>query len=71
MSENQNSINNPYLSLYDFLGKPAGGPLGQRVFESSKRNKIKIQTREVSTPKYKGKILLYPKSFLETYFNGK
>lgn len=57
-----------FVSLYDFLGKPAGGELGKEVFEVSKRNKIPTRIREISNPKYKGKVMLYPKEFLSKYF---
>jgi hypothetical protein len=57
-----------YLSLYDYLGKPAGGKLGQQVASAASRAGIRLESREVENPKYKGKILLYPKDFLDFYF---
>ena len=57
-----------YLSLYEFLGKPAGGPLGKEVWDAASKQGIKAQSREVSNPKFTGKVLLYPKEFLEFYF---
>jgi hypothetical protein len=57
-----------YLSLYDFLGKPAGGDLGKEVAAAASKGFIKLQTREVSNPKFTGTVLLYPKDFLEFYF---
>jgi hypothetical protein len=57
-----------YLSLYDYLGKPAGDKLGIEVAAAAKNSNIKLESRDVETPKYKGKILLYPKDFLESYF---
>jgi hypothetical protein len=57
-----------YLSLYDFLGKPAGGPLGKEVYEAARTQGVKAQSREVSNPKFTGKVLLYPKDFLDSYF---
>jgi len=57
-----------YLSLYDYLGKPAGGKLGQQVAGAAYKANIKLETRDVENPKYTGKILLYPKDFLEFYF---
>ena len=57
-----------YLSLYEYLGKPAGGSLGKEVWEAASKQGIKAQSREVSNPKYTGKVLLYPKDFLEMYF---
>jgi hypothetical protein len=57
-----------YLSLYDYLGKPAGGKLGQQVAGAAYKANIKLETRDVENPKYTGKILLYPKDFLDFYF---
>ncbi len=37
----------------------------------AKENKIPVAIKEVSNPKYKGKIMMYPKSFLEVYFEDK
>jgi hypothetical protein len=57
-----------YLSLYDYLRKPAGEQLGKEVAITAIQNKIPIQTREVTTPKYTGTVNLYPKDFLDFYF---
>jgi hypothetical protein len=58
-----------YKSLYDYFGKAAGGQLGKQVAEAAVRDGIKIQTRQVSNPKYEGTIMLYPSDWLENYFN--
>jgi len=58
-----------YKSLYDHLGKAAGGQLGKQVAEAAVRDGVKIQTRQVSNPKYEGTIMLYPLDWLENYFN--
>ena len=57
-----------YLSLYDYLGKPAGEQLGLEVAKTAIQNKIPLQTRKVSNPKYTGTVNLYPKDFLDFYF---
>ena len=57
-----------YLSLYDFLGKAAGEQLGLEVATEARKQGVLTQTREVSNPKFEGKVLLYPKDFLEFYF---
>lgn len=57
-----------YLSLYDFLSKPAGEKLGQEVATEARKQGIQIQTRKISNPKFTGAVLLYPKDFLEFYF---
>ena len=58
------------MSLYDYLGKAAGANLGKLVNTEAQNKKIPIKMREVSNPKYKGKVMLYPKSFLDEYFNN-
>jgi hypothetical protein len=56
------------LSLYDYLKKPAGGELGKKVAEAAMNEKILIGSKQVSNPKYKGEILMYPKDWLDRYF---
>jgi len=58
-----------YKSLYDHLGRAAGSQLGKQVAEAAVRDGIKIQTRQISNPKYEGTIMLYPLDWLENYFN--
>jgi hypothetical protein len=58
----------PFLSLYEFLGKAAGEELGKKVAAAAAKAKLKLETREISNPKYTGKVLLYPKDFLEGFF---
>ena len=59
------------MSLFDYLGKAAGANLGKLVNTEAQNKKIPIKMREVSNPKYKGKVILYPKSFLDEYFGVK
>ena len=59
------------LSLYDYLGYAAGGELGKEVATAAIRSNVKIETREVSNPKYTGKVHLYPENFLKEYFESK
>lgn len=60
-----------FLSLYDYLGHAAGQQLGKQVYETALGLSIQTQEREVSNKNYSGKIKMYPKSFLEAYFNNK
>ena len=62
-------MENKMMSLYDFLGRPAGGELGKQVAEAAAQAKVGFETKEVSNPKYTGKVMMYPKSFLDQYFN--
>lgn len=57
-----------YLSLYDYLGKPAGKELGGQVAQAAYQGGIKPQEREISNPRYTGNVHLYPKDFLDFYF---
>ena len=59
------------MSLYDYLGKAAGKALGAQVASSAAKQKIKMETRQVSNSKYSGPVTLYPKYFLDSYFNKK
>ena len=59
---------NEMISLYDYLGKPAGKELGANVYTSASTKKVPCTIREISNPKYKGKVMLYPKWFLDEYF---
>jgi len=62
----------PYMmSLYDYLGRAAGTELGKQVADTAMRLKETIQEREVTNPKYTGKILLYRREFLDEYFGNK
>ena len=56
------------LSLFDYLGKAAGMELGKKVFKASAAMNIKPESRDVDIPTYCGKVMLYPKDFLEVYF---
>lgn len=59
------------MSLYDYLGHAAGSNLGLQVAQAAAKQKIQIETRYVSNKKYTGPVLLYPKCFLDNYFNTK
>jgi 7-cyano-7-deazaguanine synthase len=55
-----------YLSLYDYLGKPAGGKIGQQVIKLAVDFNVPRNWRRIDNKVYKGNVLLYPKSFLDT-----
>jgi hypothetical protein len=59
------------MSLYDYLGHAAGSNLGKAVASSAAKQKIKMETRDVANKKYTGPVILYPKYFLDSYFNKK
>jgi hypothetical protein len=58
------------VSLYDYLGHAAGTDLGARVYQASIRLKEQVETRQVSTKTYTGKVMLYRKQFLKEYFQS-
>ncbi len=58
-----------FLSLYDYLKRPAGRELGVQVSTAAQLEDIPIRTKEVNNPTYSGPIQMYPKSWLDTYFN--
>lgn len=58
------------MSLFDYLGRPAGSELGKRVAASAAQNRVKFETRHVSTKTYTGDVMLYPKAFLDQFFGG-
>ncbi len=61
-------MENQMLSLYDYLGKAAGRDLGNQVYKAASAQKVKVTEKQVSNPAYSGKILMYPKSFLDRFF---
>jgi len=60
--------NREMMSLYEYLGRPAGPELGKAVAKAAVEAKVQICSHHVSTPKYTGDILKYPKEFLNHYF---
>jgi hypothetical protein len=60
-----------FMSLYDYLGTAAGPTLGKEVAEAATKAKIPVNEKYVSNKKYAGKILMYPRNFLDKYFNNK
>ena len=58
------------VSLYDYLGRAAGPELGQEVANEARSAGVKGEIREVSNPKYRGPVMLWPTAFLDLYFKG-
>ena len=58
------------ISLYDYLGRAAGPELGQEVATAARKAGVKGEIREVSNPKYRGPVMLWPRAFLDLYFKG-
>ena len=60
---------NELISLYDYLGRAAGGELGKKVAEVATIRKETMSKRRVENVRYKGEIILYRREFLQDYFN--
>jgi hypothetical protein len=58
----------PMMSLYEYLRKPAGPELGKEVAIYAARKHAEVATRDVSTKSYTGLVHLYRKSLLDSYF---
>ena len=57
------------ISLYEYLGRPAGSTLGKRVFKFAKLIKANYDTKIVPQSRYKGgQIFIYDRAFLDLYF---
>lgn len=62
-------IRDMYISLYDYLGKPAGADLGKQVEAAARLANIPKIKREVSTNHYTGQVNTYPQWWLQEYFS--
>ena len=58
------------MSLYDYLGRPAGSKLGLEVAEAAREMGIAPGKRFVKNPGYTGMIMTYPEEFLKLYFKN-
>ena len=56
------------MSLFEYLGQAAGSELGRAVCQAAMLKGVEMTTHEVTTKTYVGKIMRYPKSFLDEYF---
>jgi len=59
-----------YYSLYEYLGRAAGGDLGTQVNEVATKTKQPFITQRVSNPNFEGEVFCYTKNFLNEYFNN-
>lgn len=64
------SDQNQMMSLFDYLHRAAGDALGLEVASAAAKRGIPTTVRHVQTKTYTGNVNLYPKSFLDEYFNG-
>jgi 7-cyano-7-deazaguanine synthase len=57
-----------FISLFDYLGKPAGSELGKKVALEAHLKNVPYTMKEVHNKIYSGKIMMYPKTFLDKLF---
>jgi len=57
------------MSLYDYRGHKDTNGEGKRVYAKAKEQGVTVDAREVEHERYKGLVMLYPKWFLDEYFN--
>ena len=59
------------ISIFQYLGNrtPDQGT-GAKVYAHAKNVGAKYEAGDLNTPHYQGKIMLYERSFLDTYFNN-
>jgi len=59
-------------SLFDYLGRPAGSDLGQKVHASAVAKGVYIGTKDIEKSLVpSGYVCMYPISFLDEYFDRK
>lgn len=58
------------LSLFDYLGHPAGSELGQLVYKIALLNKVPTSCKPVKNKNYDGWIMMYSKEFLDNFFKS-
>jgi len=63
--------NERFISLYTFLKRAAGPDLGKQVYKEAAAQKIPFGEKHVANSRYTGRILIYPISWLEKYFEQK
>lgn len=61
---------NELISIFDYLGgkTPAHGT-GESVYKHAIAVGAKVDSKQVATKTYTGKVMLYERAFLDTYFN--
>ena len=72
----QNWEESPYykerlISLYTFLKRAAGPELGKQVYQEAVSQDIPFGEKHITNPRYTGRVLIYPISWLEKYFGQK
>jgi hypothetical protein len=59
------------ISVFDYhYGKTPPYKTGENVYKAAVAANAVISSKEVITKSYTGKVMLYERSFLDSYFNG-
>ena len=57
------------MSLWDYRGHADKDKTGQRLYEAAAKKAGESRSTRTPQEQYKGRVLLYPKWFLDEYFN--
>ena len=57
-----------FISLYDFVGHRDEKGIGRNLFDFAISCGVEPQSRQIENPKYKGKVMLYPRLVIERFF---
>jgi hypothetical protein len=57
-----------FISLYDFVGHKDEKGIGKNLYNFAVNCGVKPLSRQVENPKYKGKVMLYPRSVIKSFF---
>ena len=57
------------MSLWDYRGHADHDKQGRKIYNEAKRQDVRVQSRKIENSTYTGEVLLYPKWFLDEYFN--
>jgi hypothetical protein len=61
-----------FVSVYEYLGNRFAEPgINQKIYKVATRLNVDVDSKEVDTPNYKGRVLLYRRSFLDYFFKNK
>jgi len=60
-----------FVSLFDYLKKPAGSETGRLVYAAAKKAGESVNNQDVNTARFQGKVLTYRREFLDKYFEEK
>ena len=57
------------ISVFEYLGGTPEQGTGEKVYKYATNSRAKVESKEVTTTKYTGKVMLYERQMLDVYFN--